>query len=71
MATKKIVAKKAAPKKIAPKKAAVKKAAVKKAVKATAKNTAKFEFPVAGIVVFRIALALILVGVAAYAVANQ
>lgn len=66
MATKKIVAKKAAPKKIAPKKAAV-----KKAVKATAKNTAKFEFPVAGIVVFRIALALILVGVAAYAVANQ
>ena len=66
MATKKIVAKKAAPKKIAPKKAAV-----KKAVKATAKNTAKFEFPVAGIVVFRIALALILVGIAAYAVANQ
>ena len=66
MATKKIVAKKAAPKKIAPKKAAV-----KKAVKATAKNTAKFEFPVAGIVVFRIALALILAGIAAYAVANQ
>lgn len=66
MATKKIVAKKAAPKKIAPKKSAV-----KKATKAAPKSVAKFKFPVAGIIVFRIALALVLVGIAAYAVANQ
>lgn len=66
MATKKIVAKKTAPKKVAPKKAAV-----KKAVKATAKSTANFEFPVAVIIAARVVLALVLVGIAAYAVANQ
>lgn len=65
MATKKILAKKAAPKKVAPKKVTPKKAG-----KPTVKGDGIAEFPRPVVIAARIALVLIVVGIALFAI-NQ